>query len=836
MKPRWLRILLLTSGSICTLLILIWLLLAWYIHSNKDQLLQRITEGLSEQTGGEITIRNIKPVLWKSFPNISVALTGVSMRDSLWQEHGRSLLEARAIYIRLSPLKLLKREIDIRKITVSNGYLFIFTDANGYSNKYLFGSKKEKKNTTKGSFSLRRFALERFELIMQDRVKQKLFRVRIRKADGHARKRKGLWETRLKLHADVKQFAFNTGKGSFLKDASLRSVLELQFDPASRVLRLEQQQLRIDNWPVELSATFALGGQPPEFHIAIHSAQTPFATAVQWLSPNISAKLDSIFFKKPIDLRADIRGRMKFRDTPLVFVQWHTDQNELRTPFADFTDCSLRGYFLNELTPGRGHNDANTVVAVQEVQAKWGGIPFSADSVRLENLSYPLLQFSFAAAFPLQLMNDIPEPLPFRFDTGQVAAQLYYRGGVRTDDTLPPFVNGYIRITDGAFSYLPRSLAVAQTNAALLLEGDNLLFEDISFRTRNSSIRMKGSAEHFFRFYFADPGKVSIAWHASSPSLDLSDFMGLIGQRKKALTVATQRKDVGGRQAPRAAAGRNRGAAKIIRQLDQVLDASSIRLDVDVDKVRYRQFTAANVRADAFFSQSGIRLSDVYLQHAGGSLSVSGEIDQSAANNPFHAKAEIKNVAVDKLFYAFGNFGQEALRSQHLKGRFSARADIRGKISDQGKLLGSAIYGTVDFSLRDGALVNFEPLLKVSKFAFRRRDLSNIVFKDISNRLDIRGERVIIHPMTIASSALYLDVQGVFGMRGGTDIFMEIPLRNPRKDGFDVNENVIPKEERKKKGITLYLRAHDDGSGNVKLSWDRNRKGLAAKDSLLLQR
>ena len=820
MTPRWLRISLRIAAGIIILLLLFWMILAWYIHSNKKQLLTRITTQLSEQTGGELIIRDMKPVLWKSFPSVSIALTGVALRDSLWRQHHRSLLEAKTIYVRLNPLKLLKRQIDIRKITASDGYIFLFTDADGYSNKYLFSTKKKTKQPSK--LSCRSFALRNMELVMQDKVKQKLFRVAIREMDGRADKKDGIWHTRMKLDAGIKNFTFNTGKGSFLKDVTLRATLALRFDPAQQQLTLEQQRIRIDDWPVELSAVFSFAETPAAFHISIHTDKTPFQTVAGWLSPSIHSKLDSIYFKNPVDLHADIRGRIKFRDTPVVFVQWQTEDNDLQTPFADFTGCTFRGYFLNELVPGNGHNDANTVVALQQVNAKWGGIPFRSDSIRLENLKYPLVQFAFASEFPLQLMNDIPAPLPFRFDSGTVAARLYYKGGIRTDDTLHPYVSGFIRIREGAFSYLPRSLALSSTNAELLLDKDNLVFNDISFRTRNSSMHMKGSAEHFFRFYFADPGKVTIAWQAASPSLDLSDFTVLIGKRRQSAAAVKRR-----------TAGRNKGVARIVYQLDKVLDASSILLDLDISRVRYRRFVATNVRARTSLSQSDIRLSGIRLQHAGGMLTLSGAINQEAVNNPFHAKAEIKNVAVDKLFYAFGNFGQDAIDDKNLRGRFTARADISGQITDRGKLLGNTLSGSVDFTLKDGALVNFEPFLKVSKFAFRRRDLSNVVFKDISNRLDIRGNKIIIHPMTISSSALYVDVQGVYSITKGTDIFMEIPLRNPRKDGFDVNEDVIPKAERKKKGITLYLRAHDDANGNVKISWDRTKKGLRTTDSLL---
>ncbi len=821
MFPRWLRIIFRIFIIAFAFLILLWIAVAWYIHSHKKELLVQITETLSEEVNGTVIIRDIKPVLWKSFPDISVALSEVALRDSLWDDHGRSLVELNALYVRLNPFNLIRKKIDIRKITAADGYFCIFTDSSGYSNNYLLGEKKEKKKKKGPNLSFRKFSLDNVTLIMRDYIKQKDFRIHFNDLEGTAEQKNKIWEATLKLSADVQSFTFNTDKGSFLKGVTLRSNLDVRFDPDEKSLIVENQQISIDKSQINISASFSFAQSPPPFIIKIHSDKTHFQTAATWLSPSIYSKLDSIFFKDPMDLRADIRGYMKFRDTPTVLVTWSTVNNDLETPFADFTECTFEGYFLNELAPGQGHNDANTVVVLRQASGKWGDIPFTSDSIRLENLTYPLLQFSFASAFPLKQMNDVPVPLPFSFEDGHADVRIHYSGGVMTDDTLHPYIDGHIRIENAAFTYLPRKLSVSGTNAELLLQEDNLLFKNISFRTRNSSMQMNGGAQDFFRFYFADPGKVTINWQATSEAIDLSDFVSLVTKRQQNTSPRTGKVTT-----------RNRGAAKIINQLDKVLDASSIVLDIKLNKVRYHNFIATNIRAQTSLSQSEIKLSGIRLQHAGGTISLAGHINQEAINNPFDITADIRDVAVNKLFYAFDNFGQQAVDDKNLKGQFSAKARLRGNITDKGTLMRHSTRGFVDFSLRDGELINFEPLLKISKFAFKKRNLSHVVFKDISNRLDIDGDKIIIHPMTIASSALYIDIKGVYGITTGTDIAMAIPFRNPAKDGFDVNEDIIPRSERKKKGITLYLRARDDGDGNVKLSWDPQKKGMAATDSL----
>jgi hypothetical protein len=148
----------------------------------------------------------------------------------------------------------------------------------------------------------------------------------------------------------------------------------------------------------------------------------------------------------------------------------------------------------------------------------------------------------------------------------------------------------------------------------------------------------------------------------------------------------------------------------------------------------------------------------------------------------------------------------QTLTSRNLKGVLSARVDLTGNLRDNGKLQPRSLYGTVSFDLRQGALVHFAPLEDIGVFFFRKRNLSYITFDNLKNTLQLQGNKIIIPPMEIASSALNMDVTGVYGMPRGTDIYMDVPLRNPQK------------EQRRNKGIVLHLHATDDNKeGKVKI-------------------
>jgi hypothetical protein len=221
-------------------------------------------------------------------------------------------------------------------------------------------------------------------------------------------------------------------------------------------------------------------------------------------------------------------------------------------------------------------------------------------------------------------------------------------------------------------------------------------------------------------------------------------------------------------------------------------------------------------------AQKGISLKNVSVDHADGRILANAYMDQGGPVNHIDIDANINNVHINDFLDAFENFGQTTLSSKNIKGRFFAKAKVSGNIKDNGDLVSRSIHGTVDFNLKDGALVNFEPLMKVGKFLFRRRRLENVTFSDLKNSLDVKGDKIYIEPMLIESSAINAKVEGVYAIGAGTDILMDIPLRNPKRDELIFDDSL--KAERQMKGLVLHLRAVDGDDGKVNIKWNRKEK------------
>jgi hypothetical protein len=142
-------------------------------------------------------------------------------------------------------------------------------------------------------------------------------------------------------------------------------------------------------------------------------------------------------------------------------------------------------------------------------------------------------------------------------------------------------------------------------------------------------------------------------------------------------------------------------------------------------------------------------------------------------------------------------------------------------INSNGELVPNSAHGNLTFNVTHGALVNFEPIMKVGKFAFPFRDVENITFSDLSGNFKLRGELVDVNKLTISSSVLNFDAEGIYSFGRGTNLALTVPLRNSKDDA-----KMATKAERdavRDRGIVLHLLAVDDG-GKMKIKWGKNRK------------
>ncbi|RFS19201.1 AsmA family protein [Chitinophaga silvatica] len=802
---KWLKISLITLASLILLLVLLSLGLTWYIHANKARFLQQITDKVNDHINGTLTVGDMESSVLKNFPNVAIGLQHVEIKDSLWAMHKHSIVNVDYLFVRVNPLSLLGKHMDINEITLQDGTIYLFTDSLGYSNSDALKSTTEspKKQKSKDA-DIKKLTFQHIDFIIDNQQKHKLFNLAISQLTGKINVIDSIIHFTMKSEMLAKDFAFNSNKGSYLKNKTLELNLSVKFNKHTKVLEVPQQIIRIDKKPVKIAGTFNFSEKPPPFTLRVNVEQVLLKEAASWLSPNISTKLNTITLTKPLDAEAVLVGHMKYLDTPHVVVTWKTKANELVTNLGIWDKCNFEGRFNNEVLPGNGHTDENSAVSIFGLRADLEGIPLAADTIRVVNLKQPLLHGHFKSRFSMANLNDSTSGSPIYFKSGNADADLYYTGPLMKNDNTPSSLQGKVAIQNADFTYLPRSLSFHHANATLVFTGQDLLLQNISVQTEKSTLKMSGVVKNLLNLYFTTPDKIDISWIIQSPLVDLNEFTSFLAPRKE---VTVTRKLQKAR------------ASRVSKQLDVVLAASNVSMQIMLDKVKYRRFEAQQVKAGVDLTKTDILLKQISLLHAGGNVQMSGNLHQQGNDNLFKVNSTIKNVNISQFFYAFDNFGLTSLTSKNLRGRVSAKVNLTGNVLDDGSLAKHSLFGSLNFDLKDGALLDFGPVADIGNFFFRRRRLDSITFENLNSTFQVEGNKIIIPPMRIASSAVNIDLQGVYGLDGGTDIKMDVPLRNPAKDSAITDKE--EKRRRSRKGIILHFHAVSEKDGKVKMRLGR---------------
>jgi hypothetical protein len=806
--PRWSRIALKTLAVIFTLVLIAYISAAIYVNAHKAELLSSISKELNKNLDGSLVIESMEPTLLQGFPGVSIALKNVVMKDKQWSRHQHTLLTAKTFDISVNVLGLLTGAIEINKMTIDDASVYLYTDSSGYSNTSIFkkNSKPDTLNTADddSSTEIRRFSLNRVKLVFNNEKGNKLFHFNIDKLDGKLDYSGASWDAKVDLNAFATSLAFNTLRGSFIEKKTLSGPFDASYDDETQTITVKPNTLKIGGDPFVIAAKFLVGKDPTEFSINIKANKILWRRASALLAPNIRKRLDRFNLKDPIDVACNIAGNMGPGGDPKIVVVSRISNNRLTTPGGVVDSCSFKGTYTNNYIKGKGNTDSNSVVKIVAFKGVYEEIPVQLDTAFISNFDVPVATGRVRSRFAVSKLNRVVGPDLLKFTDGVADLDLRYTASLVNLRLSKPVISGSIKITQADMVYVPRNLRFKDTDIALKFVGPDLFLNNLRVQSGKSVVFMGGSVKNFMNLYYTAPEKIIFNWDVNSPQLYLGEFLGFLNSRAPVRTTKKRRQ-----------------TSNFSENLNQVFERSKMDVNLRVAKMFYKKFMATDATAKLLVSEEGIAIQGLNIKHAGGSLSVNGNLFPQGTSTRFAVKSTVTNANIKSFFYGFDNFGMESLGHENLRGSLFSKVRMEGRISSSGILDPRALKGTVAFDLRNGALLNFDPLINVGKFAFPLRDLNNITISNLNGFLRVNGEKVTITPMKISSSVLNVDVAGIYSMGRGTNIALDVPLRNPKKDAeiSDAEE----KANKRMSGIVLHLLATDGDDGKIKIKLNRNR-------------
>ena len=788
----------------------IWMMVWMYVIMNKKSIISKVTTELNNRIKGTIKIGDLDPSFISTFPHVSIRLSQVLVRDTMWAQHHHDLLKAERIYIRLGLLSLFSGSPEIKRVIINKASVYIFSDTSGFTNEYVFegqGTPKEAKNSPS---PLPDIELRNVRFVMDLKGRNKLYDFDISRLSCDIK------TTGSKLRLDVKtsllvhSLAFNTNNGSFVKEQPLEGSIRLFFDRSAKKLEFKDIVLKVDDHPFSFTGMFDLKGVPPLYFLSIKTNNINFRKAAGLVSNNIGKKLDSFNIKEPFNIHTTLDGTTRPNRIPLVSINVQVKNNIVSTPIGEISQASFQANFTNRLLPSIEKSDANSGFRFTGFSGTWENIPLKSDAVMVSNLKNPIMACDIHADFSLKRLNELLGSSTMEVTNGICNANLKFRGPLQENDTAVASITGKINFRDAAINYTPRNLLLTKCSGQLVFDDKDFYVKQLKAQAGTTQLLMNGKVENLTSLIDQSPEKLVLDWNITSPKLNLEDFTSFLGKRTSRTAVASKRRFL-----------------KLANQIDRMLNEGSVDLQINADRLLYKKFDASNVAANLQLTDRVVALKNVLIQHAGGSLTLNGSMKEEALHNSIALSSKMNNVNITKTLTAFNNFGQDGITDKNLKGILSADINITGLITDKANIVENSLKGLIDFHIRDGQLINFEPVQKISQTAFKNRDFSDIRFAELKDKIEVNGSAIKVNRMEIRSTVFTMFVEGIYDVKKGTDFAIQVPLSNLSKR--DEDAELRNKGVRSRTGVSLHLRAKTGEDGKAKISWDPFKRALKNK-------
>jgi hypothetical protein len=495
-----------------------------------------------------------------------------------------------------------------------------------------------------------------------------------------------------------------------------------------------------------------------------------------------------------------LNGKMKYLYFPLARISFSVSNASISISPTRFEHCSFNGFFNNEIDSSKPRDDSNSFLRFTEVTGEWEKNSFDCKDVTLYNLVHPYIRCNIHTAFDLSQLDKAIASQRLDLNGGKGEATLAYEGPLETKADTIYNLNGIVMINNADITYNPRNLHFRKTNIELDFRNGDMLVRKMNTTANDNDISINGRVDNFLNFFNTDPSKAVFNWNIYSPRIDVSQLRSSLRRRT--------------------AAKNKHGYSffeRLNNKIDRLFDACNAYLAIQADRVIYKKFSANNVKGNVTLTNNVIRLHNFSFVHAGGSIYFNASSIDKGNNSDLTLQSQMQNVNIKELFRSFNNFGMESLKSENISGSFSANINLTSMLDADNNLYNQANRGFVDFSLKNGKLENFAPLMDIDNRFLQKRNLTDVSFAELKDRFELNGSDVRINRMEIRSTAVDMYVEGTYSFGNNTDLSIQIPLHGQKKDQDKTPQN---KGVHSKTGISVFLRAKDDKDGKLKINYE----------------
>jgi len=690
-------------------------LLAWIY---KDKVRNLVVESLNNNLKAEIEVEEISFSFFRHFPYASVAFENVRAKEPHGFETTGTILNAKKLSLLFNLAGIFSDDLKLKKIVLSDASLNLQVDENGNTNYEIW--KTDSSGTSrKISLELEDVVFENVDVLYYDVIKKQDISFMI--ISGMLKGNFGSAQYALTSSGNLEHASVKIDEVTYLSDRPCELKVALDVDSDKGLFTFRESGIKLSGLDLKIDGTIQNSEKDVDLDLKITSPGANLPALLSLIPEKFRGDTKGYKYDGKMEFSGSLKGKYDTKNSPLVifnFKSMNVSLNPEGTPYH-LKNMNGTGYFTNR------KSIANPVSFLQlsNFSATLEGKPVRA-TVAIENFTKPRLDIAVVMEADLKALSRFFMPDTLEEISGKLFVDAKFKGIAGEKTTYRS--SGDIRFEQVAFRLKQKPVSFSGLAGMLHLDGNDLVVDAVSGKAGSSDFTVSGTFRNLFAWLFLEQQKLDITATLASNQMDLDELI----QRDKSV----------------------KSVSDTVYRIDFSKELK-LQLDVNVKKLKFRKFEAEVMTGSLALQDKVLMTKLLDFNTVGGSVRLKGQIDSRPSDSlKIDYDAMLNQLDINRLFYEMGNFGQQVIVDKNLKGIVKAEVQFRSVWSKSLNINEKSIYAKSDITIENGELINFEPMLALSRF-MKGADLRVIKFSTLTNTIEIRNRKIIIPMMEIKSSA-----------------------------------------------------------------------------------
>jgi hypothetical protein len=696
----------------------------------EDSIKKFIVDQINKQLKTEIVVKEVELSLFQKFPNVSLTFTDVTAKDAITSSNKGNLLKADNVFLQFSIWDLFDKNYKIRKIEVKDAFLNLLVYKDGTDN-YHFLKTDSTSSDESFSFDLQKLIFNNVSIRYKDFDANQDY-------SGFARNLviKGKFasdEYTMYVNGDLLVNYINVSGVNYFPAKNATIDLVLNVDEKTDTYTFTEGGAYIGNLKFDVTGNVVYSDVKQSVNLKIKGTELKLQSFINEIPQVYRQYFEDYKGKGEFYFTADLTGSIFGNDYPVIKIDFGISKGQITHGKSDISleDVSFTGEFTN----GNERSTSSSVLKIKNFESKLKSGKIKGD-LTLKNLLQPEIELLMDISMDLKDVQDFLEIDTISSLAGSMEMKVSFKGQVNssgkftTKDFIKSKTSGILKITKTDFTLKNDPRKYTNINGDFEFSNNDLIIKKLTGNILSSDFTITGYFRNLLSYIFLKDQKLQIDADLTSVNTDLDELM----QSESSASDTTYN-------------------LTFSDQLD-------LKLDVDIGKLNFNKFKASSITGKVRLKNKQLLISPLSFKAMDGETDGLVMIDGSQTGKLLISyDGKIKKLNIKELFYEFGNFGQNNLKDENLRGIVSADIQFASVWSNSLKADMDKIYTKADIKIEKGEIVNYEPLKGLSRF-LKVSDLNDVKFSTLHNQIEIKNRTISFPAMEIKSSAIDITASG----------------------------------------------------------------------------